>query len=762
MTQNKSLTIIPPPSFSFTLFTASEGARLNKGYILQNSKIESAIPVNFSEGKFQTFELSDIEQFNKGLDDLQENHALCIGTSIIASEGQITSQAKEHTGHTGITRTKDNFKYSNCFFFDIDKSSLKIEDVIPALRDVDPTLSTANLLVRTSSSTGIALAGEKPIKSTYGYHVWVCGVKDPDDIERYGKDFAKRCWLQGKGSIQLSKTGAMLTRQLIDEFVFSPERLVFEAKPTLDEGIVQLTQQPIIQKGVVFDTAQLPRLNAEELTKYQDLIEEAKLAVKNESDNIRGTYIKQRVQDAVANGTDEALALKHVNASLELSILYDSHLLYFKHEKNPVSVAEVLANSSSYNEKTLADPMEPDYNNSKTVAKFYANADLNNPIIRSFAHGDGKTYQLKLEVTKQRLSQFSLIPSTELTSQQKINDWLIKGLLERDAYGLIFGVPASGKSLIALDMAFCVATGLDWFGHKTKQGGVVYIAGEGFAGLSRRIKALELKYNCTAKNLLISQAPAALMHEKSAKDVQVEIEKICPDAALVIIDTLHRNFGSGDENSSKDFGIFTNNIDKYIRINGKTVLVVHHSGHGNADRGRGSSSIKASMDIEYKVAKEQDIVTMSNTKAKDIDEPEPLNFKIISKPLGSWMDEDGDVLTSVILEATNATAKTASLKPRDLDVLNELKQEIADNGIEPDDGIKKAYPKLPVTIKVIHQDIWRDTTLSTFGLESPDSQRKAFSRSKKSLIDGGKVQCHDDYCWNIPEKALAPITAGID
>ncbi len=56
---------------------------------------------------------------------------------------------------------------------------------------------------------------------------------------------------------------------------------------------------------------------------------------------------------------------------------------------------------------------------------------------------------------------------------------------------------------------------------------------------------------------------------------------------------------TGDENSSQDIAAFIGNIDKHIKPLGAAALVVHHSGHGQKDRSRGSSSIRAAMDGEF-------------------------------------------------------------------------------------------------------------------------------------------------------------------
>ncbi len=137
-------------------------------------------------------------------------------------------------------------------------------------------------------------------------------------------------------------------------------------------------------------------------------------------------------------------------------------------------------------------------------------------------------------------------------------------LIEKENLGLIFGSPASGKSLLVQDMAFCIAAGLPFHGKETTQGNVLYIAGEGFSGLKKRFMALSQEYGYLAKGLYFSKQPAALMDKQNALDV-AETVKAIGNVSLIVIDTLHRNMGAGDENSSRDWGEFQNNIDNYLR-----------------------------------------------------------------------------------------------------------------------------------------------------------------------------------------------------
>ena len=188
---------------------------------------------------------------------------------------------------------------------------------------------------------------------------------------------------------------------------------------------------------------------------------------------------------------------------------------------------------------------------------------------------------------------FPLVSASTMTDKPVQIEWLVENIIEQGSLNLLFGEPGSGKSLFALGWGFCMTAGIDWHDYRTKQTDVVIIAGEGFAGMQRRLKALEGKYNMKAPaSLFISQRPAQLLDEANAQLVANSIKAICPNPGLVIIDTLHRNM-DGDENSSQDIGKFINHIDSFLKPLGAAVLVVHHSGHGNKDRSRGSSSIRA-------------------------------------------------------------------------------------------------------------------------------------------------------------------------
>ena len=351
------------------------------------------------------------------------------------------------------------------------------------------------------------------------------------------------------------------------------------------------------------------------------------------------------------------------------------------------------------------------------------------------------------------MTSFTLTPLNQLLSEPYKFNWLIKDHMEKHSIAMLFGEPASAKSFIAMDIAFCVAAGIDWNGNTTEQGKVVYIAGEGHSGIAKRFKALGMKYSMTTNDIFLSTLPTSLMDSASVDVVQKWIDDLCPNPALIIIDTLQRNFGNGDENSARDFGIFLFLITKTLMASGATVMLIHHSGHGSSERGRGSSAIRAAMDVEYKVTKDKDLVTMTCSKAKEFRKPEPISFNLNTQSIPDWLDEEGKPVESAILESTSyvAPARTSSISQNDTLVFQALIDSLADKGtLAPAKAVAK-YPELAGN-KYIHVSDWRSTTYllldqNSGGKNKPQANQKAFSRALGKLLHANKIVTEDDHYW---------------
>jgi len=360
---------------------------------------------------------------------------------------------------------------------------------------------------------------------------------------------------------------------------------------------------------------------------------------------------------------------------------------------------------------------------------------------------------------------FKLVSANELMTRKINHNWQIKGLFEHGNIGQIFGATGSGKSFVVLDMAYCIASGIDYYGRETKQGKVVYICGEGFSGLARRFHALQNKYEKDIVNkLFISEQPAAFMDSDSTASVYEAVAAV-GDVSLVIIDTYHRNMGGGDENSANDFAVVLKNIDRFLKPLGVTVAIIHHSGHMETGRARGSSSIRAAMDFEYQATMTTSGLTLKNTKMKDATAPGTLFFDFVQVTLGE--DEDGEPITSAYLEArdigSNSTGKRAKrkLNVRDNVVLEALNDAIAKNGIEPPAEIKAKYGGFDSMVgklqKIVLIDDWRDLAYKAMAGDSDteenkaQAKKKAFKRCKDKLFQNEYTIEHGEYVWRLFE-----------
>ena len=234
-------------------------------------------------------------------------------------------------------------------------------------------------------------------------------------------------------------------------------------------------------------------------------------------------------------------------------------------------------------------------------------------------------------------------------------EWLVHGVLERDSLAMFFGDPGAGKSFVAVDVAACVATGKKWHGQKVAPGPVLFIAGEGRGGIARRFKAWSISHGCSIERapLYLSSSAVALTDWPSVAEVLRAAREVAADCGkppvLILVDTVARNYGPGDENSTADMTAFIRGCDDLRQEFGACVLLIHHTGHGDKGRARGAMALKGALDFEYRLDRDElGVIRLESTKVKDHEAPAPLAFKLATVELGI-ADSDGRPVTSAVL-----------------------------------------------------------------------------------------------------------------
>jgi hypothetical protein len=251
--------------------------------------------------------------------------------------------------------------------------------------------------------------------------------------------------------------------------------------------------------------------------------------------------------------------------------------------------------------------------------------------------------------------------------------WLIEGVIPVGAFTALYGPPGSFKSFIALDIAEAIATGRSWMGNGVSEpGAVLYIAGEGFGGVGARIKAIK-QHHQTPAGAPIYVIRHQLNLRSSVEDfnaLMVAIETLVMETGinfkLIVIDTLARAFGGGDENSASDMMQFVVTCGRIQQIvQGAALMILHHSGKDQSRGMRGSSALLGAVDTELELIRFEDSMKgiIRTAKQKDGEDGTRYGFEMVkvelAAPAGSL--QIGDPVTSLAVQASDS-AKTDHAK----------------------------------------------------------------------------------------------------
>lgn len=256
------------------------------------------------------------------------------------------------------------------------------------------------------------------------------------------------------------------------------------------------------------------------------------------------------------------------------------------------------------------------------------------------------------KVVTERAVKFAVRSADEFAAGPP-QPWIIKGVLPKAQIGMIYGESTAGKSFVAMDMLASIARGENWRGLRTKQLRTVMVIAEGAGGARTRVRAYEEHHGVRLSDFpfgIIQDRPD-LFGEGDHKRIVKRIEE-WGGADLIAIDTLAQSSAGANENSGEDMGKVLAHCHKISAETGAMVLLVHHAGKDASKGARGWSGLKAAMDVEIEVVKHALLGrSIKLTKAKDGDEGQPMGFKLNVVQVG--VDEDGDPVTSCVIEHTN-------------------------------------------------------------------------------------------------------------
>lgn len=240
----------------------------------------------------------------------------------------------------------------------------------------------------------------------------------------------------------------------------------------------------------------------------------------------------------------------------------------------------------------------------------------------------GKLAQVSIERTTEEILQMAQDITTELqAAADRVNDtdglqqflyhiselknlppltWLVPGEIPEHGLTLVYGRSGVGKSFFVLDYALTLSQEIP----------VVYIATEGETGYTIRVAAWAAHHhiNVNTHYLYFYMNVVCLLDEKERERFSRLIKNIHPK--LIIVDTLAHSMLPGNENDSRDMGMFLRASKKIQQEHQCAVLLVHHTNKGGLDE-RGHSSLRAACDMMIRLDEEDQIITVQCAKSKD-------------------------------------------------------------------------------------------------------------------------------------------------
>lgn len=245
--------------------------------------------------------------------------------------------------------------------------------------------------------------------------------------------------------------------------------------------------------------------------------------------------------------------------------------------------------------------------------------------------------------------------------------YLVTEVIPAGGLAVLVGPASSGKTFLASDLAFAVATGQPWLGtYATRQGPVLYIMGEGFGGLRARILAWKQVHQMPGPaGVSFLLGPVKFDSTTAVDDLIQTLEERPLRPALIVVDTLARCM-TEDENSSQYMGRFLGGVARVQIATNAAALLLHHTGHDNR-RERGSSALRAAADTVMMVGPPKSgLRELHSDKQRDAELFDPIPFRLESVTL------DDGTSSCVVRLAGSAPPARIRLSPKQAKVLQSL------------------------------------------------------------------------------------------
>lgn len=334
------------------------------------------------------------------------------------------------------------------------------------------------------------------------------------------------------------------------------------------------------------------------------------------------------------------------------------------------------------------------------------------------------------------------------------------------------GPSGSGKTQVASRLAVEVQTGGLFFGRQVVRGNVLYLSPEAPGSVRNRL--LAYRRDRSLEELAIAIYGGALdLHDAAQLDGDAIIATAKEHAAnLIVVDTLARSFGIGDENAASDMGAVMNTAARIARASASTVVLVHHQGKEPGRGPRGSSAFYAALDACVEVLNDGGLISIRISKSRDGVAGEELCGRLRVIDLGA-RDRWGNAITSCVLDDERARP-TSRPRPSRLPKGCELAFQALKSAITEFGEIVPATSAIPPGTRAVDIAVWRrayadrdaldvDSTTSQEARDrAMDARGKRFTRARMTLLENNAIGSHGALHWIVDPSPRRADATGQD
>lgn len=232
--------------------------------------------------------------------------------------------------------------------------------------------------------------------------------------------------------------------------------------------------------------------------------------------------------------------------------------------------------------------------------------------------------------------------------------WLIDQVLPDSDLVVLYGLPGTGKSLLALDIACTVS----------QVAPVVYVAAEALPTHTSRLATWQAHTGRSTPDLFWWDRAVNMLDPFSVEMFLSAVEHLQP--ALIVFDTLAMCMPGVEENGNADMSRAVGQLMHICAQTGATVLPVHHSDKAGLTP-RGHSALIGAAASIIKVTNDDGLITFRSEKQRNGKPFETRLFHLVEKP---------EVAGVVLLPTSKVAQRDSPLNERALLVLEELCEPI--------------------------------------------------------------------------------------